>query len=122
MPLLVKFIITLSSTFAVVAATSLVWPKVTNYPRPEPLSQVRDIVVGTDIGKHVAQTLGVEDEKKVVPIDVGSVAGAAISTVVTDVQKKATEAVTREIIIQVVKKIETLTPNEQQAIKEQICR
>jgi len=80
------------------------------------------MVVDTDIGKRVAQTLGVQDEAIVVPVDVGSVAGAAISSAAADVQQKASDAVTREIIIQVVKKIETLAPDQKQAIKEQICK
>jgi len=80
------------------------------------------MVVDTDIGKRVAQTLGVQDEAIVVPVDVGSVAGAAISSAAADVQQKASDAVKREIIIQVVKKIETLAPDQKQAIKEQICK
>jgi len=122
MPLILKFIIALASTLIIVAGASLVWPKITSYPRPEPLTQVRDMVVSTDIGKEIAQTLGVEDEKDVVPVDIKSVAGAAISSAAADVQEKAADAVTREIIIQVVKKIETLAPDQQQAIKEEICK
>lgn len=80
------------------------------------------MVVDTDLGKRVAQTLGVQDETAVVPVDVGSVAGAAISSAAADVQQKASDAVTREIILQVVKKIETLAPDQQQSIKEQICK
>jgi len=106
----------------VVAGTSLVWPKFTSYPRPEPLTQVRNMVLTTDIGKNIAQTLGVQDEQAIQPIDVGTVAGAAISSAAADVQQKASSAVTREIIVQIVKKIETLAPGEQQAIKEQICK
>jgi hypothetical protein len=122
MPLIGKFIISLISTLVVVAGASLVWPKVTNYPRPEALTQVRNFVVTTDVGKNIAQTLGVQDETTVIPVNVGSVAGAAISSAAADVQQKASDAVTREILIQIVKKIETLAPDEQQSIKEQICK
>lgn len=122
MPLILKFIISLITTFTVVAGTSLVWPKITNYPRPEPLTQVRNMVLTTDIGKSVAQTLGVQDEKTVVPVNVGAVAGSAISSAAAGVQQKAADAVTREIIVQIVKKIETLAPDQQQVIKEQICK
>ena len=122
MPLIVKFIISLVSTLTIVAGASLVWPKLTSSPRPEPLTQVRNMVLTTDIGNSIAQTLGVQDEATVTPVDVGSVAGAAISSAAADVQQKASSAVTREVIIQIVKKIETLAPGEQQAIKEQICQ
>jgi len=122
MPLILKFIISLVSTLTVVAGTSLVWPKLTNYPRPEPLTQVRNMVLTTDIGRNVAQKLGVQDEQAVVPVDVGSVAGSAISSAAANVQQKASDAVTREIILQIVKKIETLAPDQQESIKEQICK
>ena len=122
MPLILKFIISLVSTLAVVAGTSLVWPKLTSYPRPEPLTQVRNMVLTTDIGRNVAQTLGVQDEQAVVPVDVGTVAGSAISSAAANVQQKAGDAVTREIILQIVKKIETLAPDQQESIKEQICK
>jgi len=122
MPLILKFIIALASALTIVAGASLVWPKITRYPWPEPLTQVRNMVIGTDIGKQAAQTLGVEDEKTVVPVDVASVAGTAISSVAADVQQKVSDAVTREIIIQVVEKIETLAPDQKQAIKEEICK
>jgi hypothetical protein len=122
MPLILKFIISLVITFTVVAGTSLVWPKLTSYPRPEPLTQVRNMVLTTDIGKSVAQTLGVQDEATVVPVDIGTVAGSAISSAAAGVQQKASDAVTREIILQVVNKIETLAPDQQQIIKEQICK
>ncbi len=121
MPLILKFIIVLSSTIVFVAGASLVWPKITGYPRPDLLTQVKNMVLGTDIGKQAAQTLGVEDEKTVVPLDVKAVAGTAISSAVADVQQKAADAVTREIIIQVVNKIETLAPDQKQIIKDLIC-
>lgn len=122
MPLILKFIISLVSTFVVVAGTSLVWPKLTNYPRPEPLTQVRNVVLDTSIGKGVAQALGVQDEASATPVNIGAVAGTAISSAAASVQQKAAAAVTREIIIQVVNKIETLNPDQQQAIKDQICK
>jgi hypothetical protein len=122
MPLILKFITALASAFVVVTGASLVWPKLTMQPRPEPLTQIRTMVVGTDIGNKIAETLGVADETAVIPINVGAVAGAAISSAAAEVQQKAADAVTREIIIQVINKIETLAPNQQEAIKEQICK
>ena len=122
MPFIFKFICVLASTLIIVAGASLVWPKITGAPRPEPLTQVKNMVLGTDIGKQAAQALGVEDEAAVVAVDVASVAGAAISSAASNVQQKASEAVTREIIIQVVNKIETLAPDQQQVIKELICK
>lgn len=120
MPLIIKFIITLASSLTVVAAASLVWPKITSAPEPDPLIQVRSKVLGTEIGQKAADVLGINETAQ--PINIGSVAGDAVNAVVSDVQQKAQETATREIIIQVVKKIETLAPDQQQRIKEEICK
>lgn len=122
MPLILKFIIALASTFVIVVGASLAWPKLTMQPRPEKLTQVRSMVMETDIGKRIAETLGVTDESVVEPVNVASVAGSAVTSVVSGLEEKAKEAATREIIIQVVNKIETLAPDQQQAIRDQICK
>ncbi|KKR02416.1 MAG: hypothetical protein UT26_C0025G0004 [Microgenomates group bacterium GW2011_GWC1_39_12] len=114
MPFILKFIITLLSTSAVVGAASLVWPKITNRPLPNPLEKVQQAVLGTEIGQQINDKLDT--------VHLASSAGEVVNTTFGQVQEKAQEAVTREIIIQVVKKIETLNPEEQQSIKEQICK
>jgi len=98
----------------VVAGTSLVWPKLINRPIPDALKQVQQAVLGTEIGQQANDTLE--------SLHISSSPGEMVNTAFGQVQEKAQEAVTREIIIQVVKKIETLNPEEQQSIKEQICK
>ena len=98
----------------VVAGTSLVWPKLINRPIPDALKQVQQAVLGTEIGQQINDKLDT--------VHLASSAGEVVNTTFGQVQEKAQEAVTREIIIQVVKKIETLNPEEQQSIKEQICK
>jgi len=122
MPFILKFILTFATSVVVVSGASLAWPKLTSQPMPEVLQKIREFVLQTDPGKQTAETLGVMDIKSVEPINISSVAGSVVSTVVTNTSEKVQETATKEIIIQVVKKIETLDPNSQEAIKEAICK
>ncbi|MFZ2025259.1 MAG: hypothetical protein WAV51_03185 [Microgenomates group bacterium] len=122
MPFLGKFILTFLTSAVVVSGASLAWPKLTSQPMPEMLKKVREFVIQTDAGKQTAETLGVTDMEGVEPINISSVAASAVSTVVTTASEKVQETATKEIIIQVVKKIETLDPESQTVIKEVICK
>lgn len=122
MPFIFQFILTLATAAVVVSGASLVWPKVTSKTIPEPLTKVREMVLQTDFGKQAAATLGVSDTTLVEPINVSSVAGAVVSNVVSNASQQVQDAATKEIIIQVVKKIETLQPDQQEAIKKEICQ
>ncbi len=85
-----------------------------NRPIPDALEQVQKAVLGTEIGQQA--------NDKLESLHISSSPGEIVNTAFGQVQEKAQEVVTREIIIQVVKKIETLAPDQQQAIKEQICK
>jgi hypothetical protein len=122
MPFLGKFILTLITSVVVVSGASLVWPLLTNQPMPELLGKVRELVIQTDAGKQTAETLGVTDMEGIEPVNISSVAASAVSTVVTNASEKVQETATKEIIIQVVKKIETLDPESQVEIREVICK
>ena len=56
------------------------------------------------------------------PINVASVAGTAANTLIQTVEDQAGQAATKELIIQVVKKIETLGPAQQEQVKQAICQ
>ncbi len=86
----------------------------TNRPIPDSIEKVQKAILGTEIGQQV--------NEKLENLDIASSTGAILNTAIGQVQEKAQETVTKEIIIQVVKKIETLHPDEQQSIKEQICK
>jgi len=122
MPFLGKFILTFLTSAVVVSGASLAWPKLTSQPMPAALAKVRDFVLQTDVGWSTAETLGVSDLQGVEPVNISSVAGSVVSNVVTNASEKVQEAATKEVIIQVVKKIETLDPGQQQEIKDAICK
>lgn len=121
MPFIFQFILTLGTTLAVISGASLVWPKVTDAPSPEPLTKVREMVLQTDLGKQAAQRLGLTEDGAGETVNVSSVAGAVVTNVISGVGEKVQDAATKEIIIQVVRKIETLEPEQQQEIKKAIC-
>lgn len=122
MPIIGKFIITLVTSAFVVSGTSLFWPRLTSAPMPEALQKVREFVLTTATGKQAAQTLGVSDDTVVEPINIQSAASEAVSTVVSSASEKVQKEATKEVIIQVVKKIETLNPDQQEEIKDAICK
>ena len=121
MPFIFQFILTLAASVAVISGTSLLWPRFTSKPSPEPLTKVREVVLQTDVGRQAAQILGVSDTNTIEPVNVSSVAGSVVSNALTNVQQQVQDAATREVIIQVVKKIETLNPSQQEEIKKAIC-
>lgn len=107
---------------AVVVFTSFVWPKLTAQPRPEPLTKVRETVIGTEAGQNLAQTLGVTDETSVTPVSlpslVGTVAQSAASSVATTVQ----HAVTNSVIESLSRKVNELPKDQQEKFREIICQ
>ncbi|KKU80876.1 MAG: hypothetical protein UY08_C0007G0014 [Candidatus Gottesmanbacteria bacterium GW2011_GWA1_47_8] len=47
---------------ATVAGGSIIWPKFSNQPRPEPLEQIHNVVKDTSLGKSFATILGVSSQ------------------------------------------------------------
>ncbi len=122
MPFIMRFILAALTTGVAVSGVSLVWPKFTSKPAPDPLVQVRDVVLQTSIGKQAAEVLGVSDGTQTAPVDIGSAAGSIVNTVMQDMEKKVQDAATKEIIIQVINKIETLDPGQKEEVKKAICK
>jgi len=118
---LLRFIIVAIVSGSVVAGGSLLWPKFTNRPQPQQLLDVRQAVLGTSIGQQVALQLGITDKKEE-PVNIASVAGNTVNTVIQQIQQTAQDTITREVIIQIVQKIESLNPNDQSFIKNAICK
>ena len=100
---------------------SLVWPKVTNVPRPQLLQQVHDSVVKTPQGAAVAQVLGVADDKNVQPINLGNIANDAWNGIKNAAQKRATTIVMSQVTSQLNSQYQKLPRDQQQALQEIIC-
>ncbi len=115
----IQFILTLVMGGATLAGASLVWPKLTDKPRPKPLDEIRKVVLKTPMGQQAATVLGVTNEETVEPINIASVAADVTNTVSTSVTNKAQEIVTRQAVEQLTRQIDQL-PSEQKAQLQQI--
>lgn len=100
---------------------SLIWPKVTVEPRPKQLTQVRNIVIQTPVGKEAARVLGVSDESNIEPASIGELVAQQANMAVTTVQKSAQRAVTSRLITQLAAQFEQLPKDQQQEFQELIC-
>jgi hypothetical protein len=100
---------------------SLVWPRVTGAPRPQLFQQVHDSVIKTSVGTAAAQVLGVTDDKKVQPINLGSLANNAWSGIKNEAQKRAQIILMSQVTAQLTNQYEKLPKSQQQQLREIIC-
>lgn len=120
--MLLRYLLVFLSAAGVVAGASLVWPRLTNRPRPEPLTKVRDAVVSTQQGAKAAEILGVENDAAAEPINIASMASSAVSAAVNAVEDRARATVIKGIAEQVMGEVAKLPEEEKVSIKELICR
>ncbi len=117
-----KFIGVLLFAVVAVALVSLAWPLFTTQPRPEPLTKVRDLVIGTTVGQNVAAVLGVQDEQQVMPIDPSTVASSVAQSAVTAVEKRATDVLVTHATRELVNGFNQLSPEQKGALQSIICQ
>lgn len=121
MPFL-QFIAASVGAAVVISFASLVWPKVSSQPRPAALTKVRDIVVETEVGRNVANVLGVTDETNVTPVSVGTLVASEGSTLVSGIGQAAQNAVTSRLIEQLVGQFDKLPQNQKEEFQKRICQ
>lgn len=105
-----------------VSLTSLLWPKVTSEPRPEALTRVRDVVMQTQVGQGIAQTLGVTDEVGVEPVNVADLVTTGTNAALDTVTKTAQHAVASRLLESVAKQFNELSEEEKATFRAQICQ
>lgn len=106
--MLFQFIGAMIGTGVMVSLASLVWPKITNQPRPELLTRVHDVVVETPLGKNIEGVLGEQT------VNMSEIVSSAANTAVTSVTKSAKQSV-------ILKMFESLSEDEQEEFRAQIC-
>ncbi len=106
---------------AVVALVSLLWPKVTTKPEPAPLEQVRDTVLGTEVGQIAANLLGVTD-KNVQPVNMTDTISSVAGVVTSSVEQKVQQIVSDQVAAQVIKQYQQLPATQQDRVEEMICK
>lgn len=101
---------------------SLLWKKFTDRPRPEPITQLHDMVLNTKLGQDAASVLGVEDDERVKKIDPVSLTNSIMNDVIRSVEIKLKETVTQQVTTQLIKQYENLPEGQRSAMKEMICQ
>ncbi len=118
---LIQYVAAALGSAVVISIASLVWPKVTAQPRPKQLTQVREMVMQTQVGQNMAQVLGVTDEASVKPMSVGEFVQEQATAVVSNVADSAQHAVTSQVLVQLAKKFNELPKEEQDQFRALIC-
>lgn len=105
-----------------IAGGSLVWPKLTDKPRPAPLEQIHQMVIKTRLGEQAAQVLGVSDEQQPVePVNVTTFTNGIAQYAATTLEKRAQDVVITQALRQVVGQFDKLSPEQQGQIRAALC-
>lgn len=121
MQLVIKYALAGVVGAAIVALTSLLWPKITTEPEPAPLEQVRDTVLGTEVGQTAANLLGVAD-KNVQPVNMTDTISSVAGVVTSSVEQKVQQIVSDQVATQVIKQYQQLPATQQDRVEEMICK
>ncbi|MBI4029175.1 MAG: hypothetical protein HY376_02315 [Candidatus Blackburnbacteria bacterium] len=105
-----------------VGLVSLAWPRLTPQARPVPLQKVHDVVLETQVGQQAAQTLGVTDEKNVVPINPSAVVASVATSIVTTIEKRTQQVVVENAVKQLTNQFDQLPQDQKQQIQTIICK
>ena len=106
---------------AIVGMVSLVWPKLTTQQEPAVLQQVRDSVLGTEVGQRTAKLLGVVDSGAT-PLNLSNTVSSVAGVVTSSVEQKVQQIVADQVAAQVVKQYQQLPDSQQDRVVEMICK
>lgn len=104
-----------------VALVSLLWPKFTVKPEPQALEQVRNTVLGTEIGQNAANLLGVANNGGQV-LNLSDTVSSVAGVVTSSVEERVQSIIAEQIASQVVKQYEQLPETQQTIVTEIICK
>ncbi len=104
-----------------ISVASLLWPKLTSKPSPAALSQVRQAVEQTPLGKQAADVLGVTDNQPTTPINVQDWAVAQGNAIVSSIAQSASQAVVSQVVKQIVGQVNTLPDSQKAELQQILC-
>jgi len=105
----------------ILAVVSVVWPRVSNDPRPDALTKVHDVVLETPLGQNLENVLGETDDATGAPLSIGAAVTTGTNAVVDAVTKSAQHAVTSKILESLAGQFQRLTEEEKDAFRAQVC-
>lgn len=118
---IIKYILVALIGAGVVALVSLLWPKFTVKPEPQALEQVRNTVLGTEIGQNAANLLGVANNGGQV-LNLSDTVSSVAGVVTSSVEERVQSIIAEQIAAQVVKQYEQLPETQQTIVTEIICK
>jgi hypothetical protein len=121
MGLIVRFILASVVASVVLAGGSLIWPRITVNPRPKLLEDVKNIVIKTPSGQRAAYVLGVSDEARAVPINIGSVVSYGVESVKGALQQRMQTIIVGNAVNQLNQQFDKLQPEQKKQIQDIIC-
>jgi hypothetical protein len=117
-----QFILALGIALTSLTGGSLIWPRLTDQPRPELLEKVHDIALQTSVGKQGAQVLGVSDESQVEPINVGQLVTNALDGVKTAAQNRVQTIIVGNAVNQLSSQFDRLPEGQKEQIQQILCK
>jgi hypothetical protein len=115
---MVKFVSVMGVILFVAVLLSLLWPRISPYPRPEPLTRLRSILVAIPQGQKVANVLGVSDESQVTPLTPQKI----MQGIVDSVKARITDVVITHAVREIMSRFSQLSPGEQTRILDAISQ
>jgi hypothetical protein len=116
-----RFIMAVTVAITALGSGSLMWPRLTDRPRPTFLQTVHDMVRKTSVGQNAANVLGVSDEANIQKIDVGQMASSAVSNAKAAVQNRVRTVVVTNAVNQLNMQFANLSEEQQTYVRQAIC-
>lgn len=116
-----RFILALTVAITALGSGSLIWPRLTDEPRPKLLQDVHDLVLRTSVGQDAANVLGVSDEANVQKINIGQVVAGAVGNAKTAVQNRIRTIVVTNAVNQLNRQFDNLSEEQQTYVREAVC-
>lgn len=117
----IKYTLVALAGAGVVALVSLLWPRFSNKPEPKALEQVRNTVLGTEVGRSAAELLGVADGGTK-PLNLSDTVSSVAGVVTSSVEQKVQQIVSDQVAAQVIKQYQQLPATQQERVVEMICK
>jgi hypothetical protein len=116
-----RFVLAVTIAVTALGSGSLMWPRLTDRPRPAFLQTVHDMVRKTSVGQNAANVLGVSDEANIQRIDVGQMASSAVQNAKTAVQNRVRTVVVTNAVNQLNTQFANLSEEQQLYVRQAIC-
>ncbi len=116
-----RFIIALSVAVTALGSGSLLWPRLTDQPRPKFLQDVHDLVLRTSVGQNAADVLGVSDETNVQKINMGQMIMGAVGNAKIAIQNRVRTIVVTNAVNQLNRQFDNLSDEQQTYVQQAVC-